>query len=158
MDETKAYEDLTPRGKLWRIGRIARAAIEAFGFTEARLRLIVDAGNIMYRVKTVDPTPVEDSLYVDNCCLLRLHWPGYQSDGAIDSELAWLRALCAAGLPVPQPIATKDGDLSVEISVSSIPRARKCSLLRWVKGITEFQPFSTTRWSFFPNIFQIRTD
>ncbi|KYK37197.1 MAG: hypothetical protein AYK19_21975 [Theionarchaea archaeon DG-70-1] len=55
----KAYEDLTPRGKLQRTKWIALAALEAFGFTEARLRLIVDAGNTMYRVKTVDPTPME---------------------------------------------------------------------------------------------------
>jgi hypothetical protein len=39
----KAYEDLTPRGKLRRTGRIARAALKAYVFTEDRLRLIVDA-------------------------------------------------------------------------------------------------------------------
>ena len=88
----KAYEDLTPRGKLRRTGRIARAALEAFGFTEARLRLIADTGNTRYRVKTVDPTPMEGSLYVDNCYFLRLHTPGYQNDGAVDSELEWLYA------------------------------------------------------------------
>ena len=130
----KAYEDLTPRGKLRRTGRIAQAALEAYGFTEARLRLIVDAGNTTYRVKTVDPTPMEGSLYVDNCYSLRLHWPGYQNDGAVDSELEWLSALSDAGLPVPQPVPTIDGDLSVEVSVEGVPGARRCSLLRWVKG------------------------
>jgi len=130
----KAYEDLTPRGKLQRTKWIALAALEAFGFTEARLRLIVDAGNTMYRVKTVDPTPMEGTLYVDNCYLLRLHWPGYQNEGAVDSELEWLSALCEAGLPVPQPIATIEGELSVEVSVPGVPGARRCSLLRWVKG------------------------
>jgi len=130
----KAYEDLTPRGKLRRTRRIARVALEAFGFCGARLRLIVDAGNTMYRVKTVDPAPTEGSLYVDNCYLLRLHWPGYHSDGAVDSELEWLCALCDAGFPVPQPVATREGELSVEVSVPGVPRARRCSLLRWVKG------------------------
>ena len=117
----KAYEDLTPRGKLRRTRRTARAALEAFGFTEARLRFIVDAGNTMYRVKTVDPTPTEASLYVNNCYLLRLHWPGYHSDGAVDSELEWLNALCDVGLPVPQPLATKEGKLSVEVSIPGVP-------------------------------------
>jgi Ser/Thr protein kinase RdoA (MazF antagonist) len=130
----KAYEDLTPRGKLRRTGLVARAALEAFGFLDARLRLVVDSGNTLYRVKTVDSTPMEGSLYVDNCYLLRLHWPGYQSDDAIDSELEWLYALCEAGLPVPQPIATMEGGLSVEVSVPEVPGARRCSLLRWVKG------------------------
>ena len=130
----KAYEDLTPRGKLRRTGRIAQAVLEAYGFTEARLRLIVDAGNTTYRVKTVDPTPMGGSLYVDNCYSLRLHWPGYQNEGAVDSELEWLSALSDAGLPVPQPVPTIDGDLSVEVSVEGVPGARRCSLLRWVKG------------------------
>jgi Ser/Thr protein kinase RdoA (MazF antagonist) len=130
----KAYEDLTRRGKLQRTGRIAQVALEAYGFTEARLRLIVDAGNTTYRVKTVDPTPIGGSLYVDNCYSLRLHWPGYQNEGAVDSELEWLSSLSDAGLPVPQPVPTIEGDLSVEVSVEGVPGARRCSLLRWVKG------------------------
>jgi hypothetical protein len=40
-------------------------ALEAYGFTEAHLRLIVDTDNTTYRVKTVDPTPLGGSLYVD---------------------------------------------------------------------------------------------
>lgn len=136
----KAYEDLTPRGKLRRTGQIARAALEAFGFTEARLRLMVDAGNTTYRVKAVDPNPVGGSLYVDGCYSLRLHQPGYQNEGAVDSELEWLYALSEAGLPVPQPLTTKEGKLSVEVSVPGVPVARRCSLLRWVKGRMAAKP------------------
>jgi Ser/Thr protein kinase RdoA (MazF antagonist) len=130
----EAYEDLTPRGKLRRIRQIAQEALEAFGFNETHLRFIIDAGNILYRVKAVDPTPVEGSLYVKNHFLLRLHWPGYQDEGAVDSELEWLHALSHAGLPVPQPVATTEGKLSVEISAPGVPDVRQCSLLRWVKG------------------------
>ena len=130
----KAYEDLTPLGKMRRTGRIARAALEAYGLSEGRLRLIVDTGNITYRVKAVDHYPVEGSLYVDGCYSLRLHQPGYQNEGAVDSELEWLYALSEAGLPVPQPLATNEGELSVEVSVPGVPVARRCSLLRWVKG------------------------
>lgn len=136
----KAYEDLTPRGKLRRTGQIARAALEAFGFTEARLRLMVDTGNTTYRVKAVDPNPVGGSLYVDGCYSLRLHQPGYQNEGAVDSELEWLYALSEAGLPVPQPLATIEGELSVEVSVPGVPVARRCSLLRWVKGRMAAKP------------------
>jgi Ser/Thr protein kinase RdoA (MazF antagonist) len=98
------------------------------------LRLIVDAGNILYRVKTIGPAPMERSLYMDNCYLLRLHWPGYQNDCAVDSELKWLRALSDEALPVPQPVATGEGEPSVKVSVPGVPEARRCSLLRWVKG------------------------
>lgn len=134
VDEVKPYEDLTYLGKLRRIRKIARAALEAFGFTEARMRLIVDSGNTVYRVKTTDTKHSEGGLYVDNSYSLRLHWPGYQTEGAVDSELEWLSALSKAGLPVPQPIPTTEGVLSVEVAIPGIPRARKCSLLRWVKG------------------------
>lgn len=134
MNETKVYEKLTPRGKLRRARSVARAALDAFGFTDADLRLIVDAGNILYRVKAADPAPMRESPYVENCFLLRLHWPGYQNDGAVDSELEWLHALSNAGLPVPQPVASTKGELSALVSVPGVPEARRCSLLRWVKG------------------------
>jgi len=132
----KAYEELTHRGKMRRIRRIAREALDAYGFTGARLRLIVDAGNITYRVKAEGQPVVEteNDLYEDNCHLLRLHWPGYQNDGAVDSELEWLSALSDAGLPVPQPVPTIEGEFSVEVSVEGVPGARRCSLLRWVRG------------------------
>ena len=130
----KAYEDLTRCGRLRRIKRIAQMGLDAFGLRKAHLRLIVESGNVMYRVKTMDPMPKRESLYVDNCLLLRLHWPGYQNEDAIESELEWLSALCDAGFPVPQPVATTEGELSVMISVPGVPEARRCSLLRWVKG------------------------
>lgn len=130
----KAYEGLTRHGKLRRNRKIALAALNAFGFAKAHVSLIVDAGNILYRVKTTDPTPVDGNLYVRDHYLLRLHDPGYQSDCAVDSELKWLRALSDAGLPVPQPVTTTEGELSVKISVPVVPEARRCSLLRWVKG------------------------
>lgn len=76
----KAYEDLTIRGKLRRTRCVARTALEAFGLTETRMRLIVDSGNTLYRVKAMDPTPMERSLYVESYYLLRLHWPGYHND------------------------------------------------------------------------------
>ena len=135
----KAYEDLTSRGKLRRTNRVARAALEAYGFTEVSLRLMVDAGNTTYRVKTMGHTPVNEGLYVGNCHSLRLHQPGYQNEGAVDSELKWLHALSEAGLPVPQPLTTKEDELSVEISVPGAP-SRRCSLLRWVKGRMPSKP------------------
>jgi len=130
----KPYEELTHHGKLRRAQSVARAALNAFGFPEARLSFLVDSGNILYRVKTKDTAPTCGSLYVDNCYLLRLHWPGYQNDCAVDSELKWLRALSDAGLPVPQPVATTGGEFSVEIPVPGAPERRRCSILRWVKG------------------------
>ena len=48
--------------------------------------------------------------------ILRLHRPGYQSPAAIDSELAWLQALRAAGaVPLPRPLPGTDGALVQEV-------------------------------------------
>lgn len=41
--------------------------------------------------------------------ILRLHRPGYQSGAAIESELAWVAALRAAGMPVPRVLGGRDG-------------------------------------------------
>lgn len=43
--------------------------------------------------------------------ILRLHRPGYQSHEAIESELAWISALRDSALPVPRPLAGRDGRL-----------------------------------------------
>lgn len=43
--------------------------------------------------------------------ILRLHRPGYQSRAAIESELAWVSALRHSGMPVPLPLAGRDGHL-----------------------------------------------
>lgn len=52
----------------------------------------------------------------DGTRILRLHRPGYQSPAAIQSELAWLQALRAAGaVPVPLPLPGADGALVQEV-------------------------------------------
>lgn len=129
-----SYEKLTRRGRLRRTRSIAWTALEAYGITKANLKLLVDAGNTTYRVKVANPTRRMEEIYAANAFLLRLHQPGYQNEGAVDSELEWLEALCKVGLPVPQPLRTTSGNLSVEVSVPGVPSPRRCSLLRWVKG------------------------
>lgn len=129
----KPYENLTRLGKLRRTRQITQAALEAYGFTNTQLKLMVDAGNTTYRVKAVDANPTKGDIYEANCFSLRLHQPGYQGEGAVDSELEWLNALCDAGIPAPQPVLTKSGKFSIEISIPELP-SRQCTMLRWVKG------------------------
>jgi hypothetical protein len=62
-----AYGELTHRGRMRRMGWLAREALEAYGFVGARLELIVDAGNVMYWVRA-DGRPAAESgndLYVE---------------------------------------------------------------------------------------------
>ncbi|MES2146070.1 MAG: phosphotransferase [Pseudomonadota bacterium] len=70
---------------------------------------------------------------------LRLHRMGYQSDAAIRSELWWTAALAAQGVPVPEPLATANGDLLVRLGTG-----RMASAVRWLSGEplgVSLQPF-----------------
>jgi Ser/Thr protein kinase RdoA (MazF antagonist) len=99
----------------------------------------MDTGNTTYRVKAKGNPTINTDLYVEDCYSLRLHQPGYQKEGAVDSELEWILALSNDGFPVPQPITTKDGELSVYVSVPGSPE-RRCSLLRWIRGRSPSKP------------------
>jgi len=60
---------------------------------------------------------------------LRLHRPGYQSEAAIRSEITWMGALAAAGMSVPAPISTPDGQQVVALSTG-----RLATVVSWVEG------------------------
>lgn len=52
--------------------------------------------------------------------ILRLHRPRYQSRAAVESELAWISALRSTGLPVPQPLEGRDGQLVQHLSAGRL--------------------------------------
>lgn len=133
----KPYNELTHRGKMRRMRRLAAVALEAYGLPATPLRFFVDNGNIIYRTEVPFASPSQEpsGLYAGTRCALRIHQPGYQSARAIASELAWLAALRReSGAPVPEPIPNLDGELVTQISVPEVAGPRNCSLLRWVKG------------------------
>jgi Ser/Thr protein kinase RdoA (MazF antagonist) len=127
--------------------RLAQVALAAYGISDARFKLLRQAGNTLFRVYTPDLPPAETSedLFDQGQYLLRVHQPGYQHPDAIQLELAWLTAMRRdAGLPVPEPVPTLDGRLLLPVSVPGVPKTRHCSLLRWVKGrsmANRFRPF-----------------
>jgi Ser/Thr protein kinase RdoA (MazF antagonist) len=112
-------------------------ALAEYGLDGARLHLLRQAGNTLFRV-SVDDLPnagASGDLFDERRYLLRVHQPGYQEGEAIELELAWLTAMRRqADLPVPEPVATRDGRWLVPISDSAVPGTRNCSLLRWVRG------------------------
>ena len=59
---------------------------------------------------------------------LRLHREGYQSLQGIGAELRWVAELAARGFPVPQPVATRDGQLVAHVA------GRALSAVRWMEG------------------------
>jgi Ser/Thr protein kinase RdoA (MazF antagonist) len=129
------YNELTYLGRVRRLRKVAQAALADYGLAEARFKLVLEAGNAVYRVFEAHPAPAENDLYVPGQYLLRVHWPDYQATEALELELAWLAAMRReANLPVPQPVPTLDGRLLTQVSVPGVPGERNCSLLRWVQG------------------------
>ena len=64
--------------------------------------------------------------------VLRVHRHGYHSDEELDSEFHWLRALEAAGIPVPRPIPSRRGrDFEV---VAASGGARQIDVFEWIDG------------------------
>lgn len=94
------------------------AALAAWGLAGAPVRLISHREN---RVHAVD-------LPGGGRAVLRLHRAGYHGAAALQSELAFMQALAAAGLDVPAPIPAADGRLLVVVGGVA------CSLLSWVEG------------------------
>jgi len=132
----KPFEELSRLGRIRRMRQLAQVALNAYGLSDVRFKLLRQAGNTLFRVNEVDPVPTTKAeLYTQGQYLLRIHLPRYQTTEAIELELAWLAAMCRdANLPVPEPVPTPDGHLLTRVSIPGIPGERDCSLYRWVKG------------------------
>jgi Ser/Thr protein kinase RdoA (MazF antagonist) len=131
------FNELTPLGRIRRMRQLATLALRRYGVDEARLHLVRQAGNTLFCVKTSDlPGPQAPAgLFEKDQYLLRVHEPGYQAQEAIDLELTWLAAMRReANLPVPEPVATLDGQWVLSIETPGVEGKRQCSLLRWIKG------------------------
>ena len=129
------YSELTHRGRVLRMRRLAEEALAACGLAAARPRFLRWAGNTLFRVYAPATSDDGGGLFEPGQYLLRIHEPGYQQPAALELELAWLAAMRReADLPVPEPVAAVDGRLLISVSHPSVPDARHCSLLRWVKG------------------------
>ena len=146
----KPYDELTRLGQLRRIRQLAEAALEAYGLRGARLTFVQYTANIVYRVDVPGPAPFENgqSPYVPNRYLLRVLYTG-QWEGA-KGEMTWLSALShEAGLPVPRPVPTLEGELLTRITTPGLPEGRIVSLMRWIDGrrlTTGFRPGHFRAW------------
>jgi Ser/Thr protein kinase RdoA (MazF antagonist) len=131
----KPYNQLTRRGKLRRIRQLAEAALKAYGMQGARLTFLRYFANITYRVDLPGPpmTGQEPGPYVPNRYLLRVllsdHWE------TAKGEMTWLAALSGeAGIPVPAPVPTLEGELLTRVATPGVSDGRIVSLMRWVDG------------------------
>jgi Ser/Thr protein kinase RdoA (MazF antagonist) len=102
----------------------AQQALDCFPIKPAHVALVARAENITFKV-------MDDAgdLYT-----LRLHRPAYHTLEELQSERLWTRALLQAGIPVPEPITTRDGREYAGVDVPRLGQHRHVSLSRWVAG------------------------
>jgi Ser/Thr protein kinase RdoA (MazF antagonist) len=85
---------------------------------------------------------------VPNRYLLRVLATGNRQ--VAEGEMTWLAALShEAGLPVPAPVRSLEGELLTRITTPGVPKGRLVSLMRWVDGrrrATPFRPSHFQAW------------
>ena len=107
-----------------RLTGLAARALGAWELDAPRVALLKYRENAVFAVAAAN----------DRRAVLRVHRPRYRSDAAIRSEIAWMRALDAAGIATPAVIPTRDGDVLTTVGADGVPEPRQCDLMEWVEG------------------------
>lgn len=131
------FEQLTATEQARKLAEIAKQALTNYALKPTQIKLIAHGENTVFSVSAPgSPSDGQDnSPYLPNRFILRIHRANYLSVQAIESELRWLRSLHhEAELPVPDPISTLEGKLYTLACSPDIPEPRVCSLTRWVNG------------------------
>jgi Ser/Thr protein kinase RdoA (MazF antagonist) len=129
----KPFREISRRGRLFRLRKLAITALGRYGMDDASLQFIQYGENAIYRVDSSGVSERDNPVYLPNRYALRIH--AMSDIDAVESELIWLEALNReAGLPVPAPVCTKEGRLLTTVTMPGIPHGRVVSLLRWMEG------------------------
>jgi len=122
----KPYLALTEHGQARRLRSLALNALKQYDLEVARLRLVTNDMNGIFRVDTRDGRKF----------ILRVTLPegGHNLDH-VAAEMDWLAALARdTTLSVPRPLPARDGSFVVEAGASGVPEARLCAIFSWVPG------------------------
>jgi Ser/Thr protein kinase RdoA (MazF antagonist) len=122
----KPFSVLTLRGQARRLRRLALVAIRQYDLDLARLSLVTNDMNGIFRLDT----------RAGQKYILRVTLPegGHDRDH-VAAEMAWLASLAHdTGLSVPYPLPARDGALLVEASAEGVPEPRLCEIFTWVPG------------------------
>jgi Ser/Thr protein kinase RdoA (MazF antagonist) len=135
----KPYSTLTVRGQARRLRRLALNALTHYDLVVARLRLVTNDMNGIFRVDTRGGEKY----------ILRVTLPeGGHSRDHVTAEMDWLTALARdTDLSVPSPLPAKDGSLVVEAGTGGVPEARLCEVFSWVDGRDLAEDMSTVNIS-----------
>jgi len=128
----KPFVELTLAGRERRLRRMALKVLEHFDLDAARVRLMTNAYNAIFRVDTADQAR----------CVVRIMRPGERSDQEILSQAAWLAELGRQGVRVSYPIPNRHGDLVTRVAAPGVPEARQGMVCSWVPGTSLGARFS----------------
>jgi Ser/Thr protein kinase RdoA (MazF antagonist) len=122
----KTYASLTEHGQARRLRLLAMNALQHYPLDVARLRLVTNDFNGIFRVDTC------------NCqkFILRVTLPeGGHDLNHVTAEMDWLAALARdTSLNVPRPLPALDGRLVVAAQAEGVPESRLCGVFSWVPG------------------------
>lgn len=123
MSDT-AFRGHSRRSQLIRLRELAKEVLKAHGLQDARLSLIQHWLNTTFRVD------VGKARFA-----LRIQRTGLANAALVRSELQWLVALKQeAGVAVPEPVLTPDGQLFLRLQVEASGEPRFCTLFKWLDG------------------------
>jgi Ser/Thr protein kinase RdoA (MazF antagonist) len=121
----KPRAELTDIGRVRRLHRVARAALDHFALDVARIRCIATDTNTIFRVDTADGSRFA----------LRVATDPEDTDVHTPTEVAWLAELEGVQeIDAVRVIPTRSGDGFVTIHVDGVPGPRDCVLFSWVPG------------------------
>ena len=104
---------------------LATTALVRWGVRECEPEMLKVRENAVFRVQTADG---QDAV-------LRVHRHDYHSDAALRSELAWLEALHADGIPAPAVIPSAAGAPFEIVQAAGVPEPRQVDMLTWMPGV-----------------------
>lgn len=121
----KPFDAVTAATQVRRLRTVARAALPAWGLSDARVRLLLHGYNTTFRVDTEQGQRFA----------LRINTQPHKTEAHLRAEVAWLAAVAAETtlrVPVPQP--TVDGDLAARVPGPDGDRDLPAVLFSWLEG------------------------
>jgi len=119
-----AFAALSQEEQVARLQRLAERALGAWELPAPRVSLLKYRENAVFAVQAAD----------GRRAVLRIHRPRYRSDLDVRCEVAWMRALGAAGVETPPVVPTRGGDVLATVAAEGVPEPRQCDLMGWVEG------------------------
>ncbi|UCD98376.1 MAG: phosphotransferase [Chloroflexota bacterium] len=121
----KAYRDLTRRGQLRRLRKLAIKALQNYDLPVKWIKFFTLETNTMFKIRSEQGEDFVLRIYSDEETTLKEN----------QTEIFWLNALLSdTDLRVTEPVSRRDGEYITVTSVPGVPGEKRCVLFRWIPG------------------------